>query len=180
MGRITLVTGGCRSGKSSFAEKLLGGQALPATYIATCPLLDDEMKARVTRHKHDRRNRGWTTIEEEIDLAGAVTKAQGAVLIDCLSLWNNNLLYAAQLKGAVFNEEDVHPSVESLIDAMKRKSERCILVTNEVGMGIVPDNAVSRLYRDCAGRIAQMVAAAADDVILLVAGVPLAMKGECS
>lgn len=178
MGEITLVTGGCRSGKSSWAEQALASYSKKPTYIATCPILDDEMKRRVQRHRSDREKRNWNTIEEEINLADVLATIEGPVLIDCLTLWLNNLMYRAECSHILFTEESIIAPTQTLIHAMQQRPDPTILVTNEIGMGIVPDNPASRTYRDCAGRIAQAIAATADNVILLVASLPLALKGS--
>ena len=178
MGRISLITGGCRSGKSRLAEVELSKSGAGATYIATCPVIDDEMTRRVARHQKDRAARNWETIEEEIDLASALKKTDGPVLIDCLSLWLNNLMYQAQCQGLEFGEDDIIGPTAELIEAMQARDNRTILVTNEIGMGIVPEGQLSRNYRDALGRISQAIAGVADDVILVVASIPLALKGK--
>jgi adenosylcobinamide kinase/adenosylcobinamide-phosphate guanylyltransferase len=180
MARIVLITGGSRSGKSAYAQCL--GEALPAprVFVATCPVLDDETRERVRRHQADRAGRGWQTIEEQVDLVGALgrTPRPGVVLVDCLTRWINNLMYAGQQAGRDLTEDDVAARCRAILSACVPLTGRVIFVTNEVGMSIVPDTAVCRRFRDLAGRCNQVMAAGADAVALLVCGVPLVLKGQ--
>ncbi len=165
--RCTLILGGARSGKSRYAETLIGGRQ--AVYIATAESLDAEMDERIRRHRV-RRGANWTTAEAPLELAAALTaedRAGRPILVDCLTLWVSNLLGAGR-----------DPAAESaaLIAALKRLASPVLLVANEVGLGIVPDNALARAFRDHAGRINQDIAAAADRVVFVAAGLPLVLK----
>jgi adenosylcobinamide kinase / adenosylcobinamide-phosphate guanylyltransferase len=179
MANIILITGGSRSGKSAYAQKLAEALPGPRTYVATCPVIDPEMEMRVKKHREARSASDWETIEEPVDLAGALSRAEAyrVVLVDCLTLWVNNLLYEAEGRGAVFTEEDAAVRCREMIDACRYHSGTIIFVTNELGMGIIPANEPARRFRDCAGRMNQMIAAAADTVTLVVAGLPLRLKG---
>ena len=166
--RNLLVLGGARSGKSRYAEAQC--TALPGTlvYIATAQALDGEMADRIARHRADRGPR-WHTVEAPIDLPGAIRAAQGAgaVLVDCLTLWLSNLLLA---------EEDIARWSHALDQAIRNSPGPVVLVSNEVGLSIVPDNALARRFRDEAGRLNQLIAAACDDVVMVAAGLPLVLK----
>jgi adenosylcobinamide kinase/adenosylcobinamide-phosphate guanylyltransferase len=166
--RITLVLGGARSGKSRHAETLVAGFAPPWLYVATGAAHDDEMAARIAAHRA-RRGAGWRTVEAPCDLAGALATAPdtGAVLVDCLTLWLSNLMLA---------DADVGAETARLEDVLAQASHPVVLVSNEVGAGIVPDNALARRFRDAQGRLNQRVAARADRVVLMVAGLPLVVK----
>jgi len=166
-----LITGGARAGKSSYAEKraLALGQKL--LYVATAKPLDSEMAARIEEHRK-RRGNNWVTIEEPLEVAKALKEHSGkfdCALIECLTLWLSNLLINR-------GEEDLEREVELLIDEIPRSCCSLIFVTNEVGSGIVPDNALARRFRGVAGRTNQRVAAAVDRVILMVAGIPVVIK----
>ncbi len=177
--RLVLVTGGCRSGKSSFAQRLVEENAVSGKiYLATCPVLDAEMAERVRRHRDERRGKGWETAEEEVNLAAAVAAvgAGTAVLIDCLTLWVNNLMYHGERAGRPPGEDDASRLAAELAAACRRRGGLTVAVTNEVGWGIVPDNPESRRFRDLAGRVNQAFAAAADEVHLLVCGLPTRIK----
>jgi adenosylcobinamide kinase / adenosylcobinamide-phosphate guanylyltransferase len=180
MAEIILVTGGSRSGKSNYAQKLAEAIPGPRAYVATCPVIDPEMAMRVERHRESRRGSEWETIEETVDLAGAIRQsaAYRVLLVDCLTLWVNNLLYEAEGRGDVFTEEAMAISCREVIDACGACPGAVIFVTNELGMGIVPDNETARRFRDCAGRCNQMVAIAAMQVTLIVSGIPLQLKPE--
>lgn len=190
MGDLVLVTGGSRSGKSALAQRL--GEAIdgPRTFIATCPLGDDEeLAARVRRHQQDRAAAGWSTIEEPVTLAAALRRAGGDVrLVDCLTLWVSNLMWQAAQSApgqsaasdddpGPLSEDDVAGAARELVDAARQLDGTTVLVTNEVGLGVVPTSAVARRYRDLVGRCNQTIAAAADVVLLTVCGLPLVLKG---
>ena len=169
MGHIVLVTGGARSGKSVIAE----GRALDlaaggeAVYIATAQAFDAEMAARIATHR-DRRDGHWRTVEAPLDLAGALAESDGQVrLVDCLTLWLSNQMLA---------EADWAAAADALCAVLKAQRAPVVLVTNEVGGGIVPDNALARAFRDAAGLLNQQVAAIADEVILAVCGLPMKVK----
>ena len=178
MAEIILITGGSRSGKSAFAQKQAEARPGPRAYVATCPAIDREMEERIRKHRAARRGRGWETVEETVDLAGVIRREKGCrlLLVDCLTLWINNLLYEAEQRGERFSEEDAADRCRELIDAAATFSGTVIFVTNEVGMGIVPGNEAARRFRDVAGRCNQEMAAAADRVTLVVSGIPLEIK----
>ena len=178
MSRIVLVTGGSRSGKSAYAQKIAESLAGPRTFVATCPVIDDEMRERIGRHRRAREGRNWRTIEEPLDIAGAIRRArrQRVVLVDCITLWVNNLLYAAEESGKSVSESQMVRHCRQVLAACREHPGTVIFVTNEVGMGIVPDNPLSRRYRDLVGRAGQILAAASDAVYLLVCGQALAIK----
>jgi adenosylcobinamide kinase / adenosylcobinamide-phosphate guanylyltransferase len=166
---LTLVLGGARSGKSRYAEALVEAAAPEALYLATAEPLDDEMRERIRRHRA-RRGERWTTVEEPLDLPArllAEARRERPILVDCLTLWLSNLLLASR---------DVARESEALLAVIPRLSVPVLLVANEVGLGIVPENALARAFRDHAGRLNQLVAAQADRVVFLAAGLPLALK----
>lgn len=164
-----LVLGGARSGKSRFAQTQ--AEALPGelVYLATAQAFDDEMRERIARHRADRGAR-WSTVEAPLELAEAITACSSpdkVVLVDCLTLWASNLMLA---------EQDTEAATEVLVRALSAARGPVILVANEVGLGIVPDNALARRFRDVAGEINQAVAGSADSVIFVAAGLPLVLK----
>jgi adenosylcobinamide kinase/adenosylcobinamide-phosphate guanylyltransferase len=163
---VTLVLGGARSGKSRYAESLIAACPPPWLYVATAEPRDDEMRARIAEHRA-RRGADWRTIEAPRDLAGAMTIEGGALLVDCLTLWLSNLMLA----GA-----DIEAETERLEAALAQAGGPLVMVSNEVGFGIVPDNALARRFRDAQGRLNQRIAARADRVVLMVAGLPLVVK----
>ncbi|MGF1628319.1 MAG: bifunctional adenosylcobinamide kinase/adenosylcobinamide-phosphate guanylyltransferase [Kiloniellaceae bacterium] len=166
---VTLVLGGARSGKSTYAERLAEGCAGACVYLATATAGDGEMAERIARHRQ-RRGQRWRTREAPLDLVGALETAavpEAVVLVDCLTIWLSNVLLA---------DLDVESHCESLISALPRLAGPVIFVANEVGLGIVPDNALARRFRDEAGRLNQAVAAAAQSVVFIAAGLPLVLK----
>ncbi len=165
---VTLVLGGARSGKSSFAERLVTSAPGPWTYVATAEARDDEMRERVAEHQA-RRDAGWTTADVPIELSATITNAGSApVLIDCLTLWLSNLME---------RDLDLDAAFAALESALAKRAAVTVLVSSEVGLGIVPDNRLARRFRDAAGRLNQRIAARADRVVLMVAGLPLYAKG---
>jgi adenosylcobinamide kinase/adenosylcobinamide-phosphate guanylyltransferase len=178
MARIVLVTGGCRSGKSAHALEL--AHALPGTraYVATCPITDEELARRVAAHRRSRDGQGWTTIEEQVELAEVFRRNAGfdVLLVECVTLWVNNLMYRAEQQGGELTEADIEAPCRALLDAAAACRGIVIFVTNEVGLGIVPDNPLARRYRDLVGRANQLIAARADIVMLVCAGIPLQLK----
>ncbi len=170
-GFITFVLGGARSGKSSFA--LAGASALPGrkVYVATAQALDEEMKERVRKHREER-TKEWATLEEPLAVPAALKDMHTryeVVLIDCLTLWLSNVLLSGP--------EDPKNSIDALISALGEcKAPHLYLVSNEVGLGIVPENALARRFRDAAGLLNQRVAAIADAVYFVAAGIPLKIK----
>jgi adenosylcobinamide kinase / adenosylcobinamide-phosphate guanylyltransferase len=166
--KLTFVIGGARSGKSRYAERLIGAVPPPWTYIATAEAGDGEMAARIDAHRR-RRGADWRTIEAPRDPAAALAACGGApVLIDCLTLWLSNLMLA---------ELDIEHEMEKLESALAAVIAPVVVVANEVGLGIVPSFPLGRQFRDLQGILNQRVAARADRVILMVAGLPLAVKG---
>ena len=167
-----LVLGGARSGKTAFAEQLAIRSGRKPAYLATAEALDAEMRDRVASHKAGRAGR-FTTIEEPLALSDALVvaaKKHDVILVDCLTLWITNLLVA---------NEDVAMAVSELgATLVQLKSARVILVSNEVGLGIVPDNAMARTFRDLAGAAHQRLAEICDEVHFIVAGLPMTLKGE--
>ena len=179
MGHMTknliLVTGGTRSGKSSFAQTLADVETGSKAFIATAEPLDQEMKKRIALHKKER-PAGWDTIEEPIHLAKTVKKCgetYDVLLIDCLTLWISNLLVNKSM-----NEGAILKKISALVVSCREVPARVIMVTNELGMGIVPSNRLSRLYRDLVGKANQQVASEADEVYFLVSGIPMKLKGK--
>ncbi len=183
MAEITLITGGSRSGKSSFALELAESFSHhQRLFIATCPAVDGEMEERVRRHKEERLGRGWQTFEEELDparlIANDLPNSSGVVLLDCLTLWINNLLYHADKVEKDFSDKDIAILCSELISVMKASPHSFIVVSNEVGLGIVPENPLSRKYRDLVGTANQCFGREAGKVILVSCGIPLYIKGK--
>lgn len=177
-GQIVYISGGCRSGKSAYAQNLAESLSGRKGYIATCPVIDSEMDKRIARHQQEREGRGWQTIEAPVMLADAVRSATGfdVLLVDCLTLWVNNLLYEAQQQNRDFSEDDIRDLCIDLMSACREQGKTIIFVSNELGMGLVPADSVSRRYRDLVGRCNQMVAKEADDAVFMVSGQPLKLK----
>jgi adenosylcobinamide kinase/adenosylcobinamide-phosphate guanylyltransferase len=163
---LTLVLGGARSGKSRYAEAYVARQPGPWTYVATAEALDIEMRERIGRHKA-RRGPAWITVEAPLGLAEVIEGRTGAVLIDCLTLWLSNIMLAGR---------DVASEEERLLAALQDAPSTIILVSNEVGLGIVPDNRLARDFRDAQGRLNQRIAEIADHVVFMAAGLPLILK----
>lgn len=164
-----LVLGGARSGKSRFAQAQAEAMPGDLVYIATAQPLDAEMTQRIARHRDDRGPR-WRTVEALLDLPGVIageSRAGVVLLVDCLTLWASNLLFA---------ERDAVAAVRALADAVADAAGPVIFVSNEVGLGIVPDNALARRFRDMAGEINKGVARFADRVVFVAAGLPLTLK----
>ena len=165
---LTFLLGGARSGKSLHAEKLATAQPAPWTYIATAQAYDDEMVERIAHHRA-RRGDGWLTVDAPLDLAGTLGSVPDGqlVLVDCLTLWLSNHLLA---------EHDLDGLCAELGQVLSAPRGPWFVVSNEVGMGIVPDNALGRRFRDAQGQLNQRVAAVADRVFFLVAGIPMQVK----
>jgi adenosylcobinamide kinase/adenosylcobinamide-phosphate guanylyltransferase len=165
---LTFLLGGARSGKSLHAERLIAELPAPWRYIATAQAFDDEMRERITLHQ-SRRDTRWTTVNAPMDLAAAIANVPDGqpLLIDCLTLWLTNVMLA---------DGDVAAESRRLADVLSRPRGPWFVVSNEVGLGIVPDNALARRFRDDAGRLNQMVAAAADSVLFMVARLPMKVK----
>lgn len=168
-----LVIGGCRSGKSRFAQATAEALAVQQRiFVATCIAQDEEMQARVAAHRLQRNPGRWQTVEEPLALAAAIRSRAApdcVILVDCLTLWVTNLLMAPE-------NTDLHAAVDELIRALQGVRGPVILVSNEVGTGIVPENALARRFRDAAGMANQAVAAIADRVVWMVAGIPVTVK----
>ncbi|WP_024510414.1 bifunctional adenosylcobinamide kinase/adenosylcobinamide-phosphate guanylyltransferase [Bradyrhizobium sp. ARR65] len=165
---IILITGGARSGKSTRAEQRALSFPGKPVYIATAEALDEEMRARIARHRA-RRGNDWIEREVPIELAAALDESDGAGarLVDCLTLWLSNLMHA---------QRDWRIEGDKLSAALSRQRSPVVLVTNEVGLGIVPDNALAREFRDAAGLLNQVIARVADEVEFVVAGLPIRVK----
>ena len=164
---LTLVLGGARSGKSRHAEALVMTHPPPWVYVATAAAHDDEMAARIAAHQA-RRDCRWRTLEAPLDLAGALEATAAPVLVDCLTLWLSNLILGGH---------DLEAATRALELAVQQRAALSVLVSNEVGLGIVPENALARRFRDTAGSLHQRLAARADCVVLVTAGLPLVLKG---
>ncbi len=173
MAKVTLVTGGARSGKSGYALTL-ADPSLENTFIATAEAIDDEMKQRIERHREERGDH-FRTIEAPVHLADAIRPLSGTtelIIIDCLTVWLGNMQVRDE-SGSLLAQE-----VDALLELLKRPPCSVVLVTNEVGMGIVPMNDMAREFRDQAGRLNQRVAEIADHVILMVSGLPVIIKSD--
>lgn len=166
---LTLVIGGARSGKSRFAESLIGAALCPRRYIATAQGWDDEMRDRIAQHRADR-GADWTTVEAPHDLPAAIATATAdeAVLIDCATLWLTNRMLA---------DADMSGETQRLLSSLAGCAAPVVVVSNEVGWAIVPENALARAFRDEQGRLNQRLAAQADLVVAVIAGLPLVLKG---
>lgn len=165
---ITLVLGGARSGKSKLAETFCMS---PRTYIATAQAFDDEMRERIAAHKIQR-GAGWQTVEAPLDLVGAIASQDNlgtTILVDCITLWLSNLLLA---------DADCLAAVDQLVLGLQKTEANIVLVSNEVGLSIVPENKLARAFRDIQGSANQRVAAVADNVVFVTAGLPLVLKGQ--
>ncbi len=166
---VTFVLGGARSGKSLFAEQRVEASSKNKIYIATAEPWDNEMRDRISVHK-SRRDADWTTVDAPLKLTDALVanvRETAIVLVDCLTLWLNNLIMAGQ------NLED---ATTDLTNTLRTRSGPVVVVSNEVGLGIVPENALARSFRDAQGRLNQQIAHVADDVFLLAAGLPMTLK----
>ena len=164
----TLVLGGARSGKSRFAEGLARGFEGQKTYIATAEPFDEEMRQRIARHRQQRAADGWTTIEAPLDPAAAIRGAEGFILLDCITVWLGNLMH---------HERDIPASIDALLAVLAETQSQVVLVSNEVGLSIVPENAMARRFRDEQGIANQKLSAAVDAVFFIAAGLPLKLKG---
>jgi adenosylcobinamide kinase/adenosylcobinamide-phosphate guanylyltransferase len=178
MAKIVLVTGGCRSGKSHYSQAVAESLPAPRLYVATCPVTDDEMRRRIEAHQQSRIDRGWETVEEQLDLSGVLRRwpQHQVVLVDCLTLWVNNLLYDAGQRGNEVTEAEIASHCDELLWAAAERPGVVIFVTNEVGMGVVPENAQARRYRDLVGRANQVIALHAQTVTLVSCGLPWPLK----
>jgi adenosylcobinamide kinase / adenosylcobinamide-phosphate guanylyltransferase len=164
--RLTLVLGGARSGKSRHAEELLMQAAPPWTYVATAEAFDDEMRERIAHHRA-RRDEHWHTRDVPLELSQAVSEVKAPTLIDCLTLWLSNVMLAGR---------DADAECDRLTTALAAGSGPIVVVSNEVGLGLVPETPLGRAFRDAQGRLNQKVAAVADRVVFMTAGLPLSLK----
>lgn len=169
LSKLSLVLGGASSGKSVFAEGLVRGSTLDPVYIATAQIWDAEMAEKVAAHKAQR-GAGWRTVEEPLAIAEVLASAHktDAILIDCATLWLTNL---------ILSEADVSAAEERLMAALQTCSAPVVIVSNEVGMGIVPDNALARQFRTAQGGLNRRLAAQSDLTVMVIAGLPLVLKG---
>ena len=169
---LQFVLGGARSGKSRLAERLAlhAAAGRRPTYLATAQAWDEEMEDRISRHVLDR-GENWNTVEEPVDVAGVVRthRSGDIVLIDCLTLWLSNIMLA---------DHDVETKCRDLVDALAFCGAHIVCVSNETGLGLVPENSLGRRFRDAQGRLNQMVAARAGLAVFVAAGLPLVLKGE--
>ncbi len=171
--RVTLVLGGAASGKSRFAQQLAEAQSGPLLYVATAQAGDDEMRERIERHRQQRGER-WQTVEESHDLARCLPSAASGyavIVVDCITLWLSNLLLTHEVDPA-----GIWPSVNAFFGSLEQLDARIIMVSNEVGLSLVPEYPLGRLFRDLAGQVNQRLAERADRVWLVTAGLPLQLK----
>ena len=181
MGRIILILGGARSGKSHYAIQLAGEQAKDeeVVYLATAEAGDEEMAQRILRHRRDRPP-GWRTVEVPREVASAVEELgteAAVIIVDCITLWVSNLLLAEEQEAAAGQEEFILGEVKALARVAGEAEAHVILVSNEVGLGVVPPTRLGRIFRDVAGRANQLLAQAADEVYVTWAGLPQKIKG---
>lgn len=178
-GKIILVTGGARSGKSTFAEKYAAASGQRVSYIATAQVYDSEMQTRVALHR-ERRPPNWRTYEAPYADENTITEAAAQsdiVLFDCLTLYTTNLMLAADIPASQINRQEyILRRLDGLLNAARNTNRIFIFVTNEVGLGIVPDNPLAREYRDIAGWVNQKTAAVADEVYIVISGLPVELK----
>ena len=178
MAHIVLVTGGTRSGKSAYAQKRAEALPGPRCFLATCRPTDAEMKKRISKHRAQRETENWDTIEEPLSIGSCVEKSQQykVFLIDCLTLWITNLMDEYQKSGKKCTESSFADAAERLLQQLQYTDATVFLVTNEVGLSIVPENKVARLFRDLVGLCNQIIASRADEVVLVSCGLPLYLK----
>jgi adenosylcobinamide kinase/adenosylcobinamide-phosphate guanylyltransferase len=181
MKSLTFVLGGARSGKSSYAERLASESGQPVLFVATAQAGDEEMAERIARHQADRPET-WMTLETPLNVGAAIKQAapSGVVLLDCLTLLATNVMMQHQQDDIPTSQAEPAVLVEtsSLLEAYREGAASWIVISNEVGLGLVPPYPLSRVYRDALGRANQMVAEEADKVILMVAGLPWSLKGD--
>jgi adenosylcobinamide kinase/adenosylcobinamide-phosphate guanylyltransferase len=163
-----LVLGGARSGKSAYAERSIAALPPPWVYCATAQAFDSEMRERIAHHRA-RRGDGWQTIEEPRDIAPLIEAGTSPMLVDCLTLWLTNLMLA---------QRNIETETAKLLAAARAANVPIMFVSNEVGLGIVPENALAREFRDHAGRLNQALASVASRVVFMIAGLPMVLKDE--
>ncbi|MFH2137369.1 MAG: bifunctional adenosylcobinamide kinase/adenosylcobinamide-phosphate guanylyltransferase [Candidatus Omnitrophota bacterium] len=168
MKKVILVTGSVRSGKSSYAVNLAKATKAKVSFLATCQPQDAEMKKRVKKHKNSR-PKSWKTIEEPIEISKVISKLKinEVLIIDCLTLWISNLLLSG------LTEKEILKNIKEFVTVLKESKASIIIVSNEVGWGIVPDNKLARIFRDIIGTAHQIIAKVSDEVYLMIAGIPV-------
>ena len=172
MQKITLILGGARSGKSAHGEMLALQAFSSPIYIFTAQAWDDEMKSRIKNHKKRREGKNWTDIEAPIKLSAAIKNnavSNNCILVDCLTLWLTNLM---------MKEYDIDTAIDELIGIIRSAPGEIIFISSEVGLGIVPENSMARRFRDLSGKLHQKLAMEAEHVLLMVAGIPMVVKGK--
>ena len=181
---LIFITGGARSGKSRHAVELARSNSGTVAFIATAQAGDEEMAGRICRHQQERPD-GWTTIEEPLDVAGAIRHAvemgHGVIIIDCLTLLVSNLTFQLPCDESTIaesREREILEAVREMAETAAAVAAKAIVISNELGMGIVPDNRLARRFRDVAGRANQMMAEAADVVYFCVSGIPMQIKSR--
>lgn len=174
MSNIIFITGGARSGKSNFAVKLANESKGKVAFIATASAGDDEMKERITRHKESR-PKEWITVEEPLDLAKAIERVydHDLLIIDCITLYLTNLFC-----NGIIDEDKILDNIKKMLESAESFHGTIIIISNELGMGIVPENRMARDFRDVAGRANQMIAEVANKVFVCFSGIPVQIKGN--
>jgi adenosylcobinamide kinase/adenosylcobinamide-phosphate guanylyltransferase len=182
MADIILITGGTRSGKSDYAQIRAEQLSGPHCFIATCKAVDQEMIERIKKHQLQRDNQKWTTLEEPLELVRLLRQNPfwGCYLVDCLTLWISNLMHAYAQKGIDCTEDTIAVELEELVHECTLVNGTIIFVTNEIGLGIVPENKLARQFRDIVGYANRILASHADEVILVSCGLPLPLKSKQS
>ncbi len=178
MAHVILITGAARSGKSILAITMGETLGKRRVFVATCVPFDEELTKRIERHKRERKGRNWDTFEEPTEVTAALlrTSAYDVRVVDCLTLWVNNLIYQEELTATSVDEDFISQRCQELLEVCANLSGTVILVTNEVGSGIIPDNPLARRFRDLLGLLNRLVAQQANQVIMTICGLPLHLK----